>query len=128
MSGEDPQFNVGRSKPAIQVASPCGRQPVVQEYFQRPPVRHPAQNKKALLDQTPERAVDQIAAGEMRQHKTSNQDRGADPERTATDPEQLVDFALNGIGMMGEISLECFFQLSRSLRFRPGFGKVESRS
>ena len=60
----------------------------------------------------------------MRQHKTSNQDRGADPERTATDPEQLVDFALNGIGMMGEISMECFFQLSRSLRFRLGFGKV----
>jgi len=63
----------------------------------------------------------------MRQHKTSNQDRGADPERTATDPEQLVDFALNGIGMMGEISLECFSALPQP-SFSPRFREGESRS
>ena len=56
----------GMREPLVESSPPCQRPPVVQEDFQRPPVRDPAKDKETLFDQALEGRVDKVSCGNMR--------------------------------------------------------------
>jgi hypothetical protein len=61
----------------------------------------------------------------MGQRETSNEDRSPDCERASADPKQLVEFALDGIGPVREISPQSFPQFPRGLSLYRSFGEMD---
>jgi hypothetical protein len=118
------RFECCGCKPPIEVAPTGERPPIVQENFERAPIRHPAQNEKALLDEALKRRFDQVAGHEMRGGKARDQNQHADRKRTASDPEQLIEVALQTVGPMGEESAKRFAKLPRRLALVFGLRKV----
>ena len=104
----------------VQVTLSRQRQPIVQEYFKRPPIRDPAQNEKAFLSQTPERRINQIAAREMCRDEAYDQNSDSDPKRPSTYPKKLLDLSLSSTGAFGKIAMECLAQVLS--RIRPSLG------
>ena len=60
----------------------------------------------------------------MRRHETRNENCHADRERTAADPKQFVEVALNGARPIGEISAEGFAEFPGCLCLSFGIRKV----
>src|SRR3989304_5932897 len=60
----------------------------------------------------------------MCRHETRNEDRHANPERTAPYPKKLIEIALQDAGAIGEISTECYAEFLRCLRLSFGIGEV----
>lgn len=60
----------------------------------------------------------------MCRHETRNQNRHADPERTATDTKKLLKIALYDTRPFGEISAECFGEFPRCHGLSFGLRKV----
>ena len=103
--------------------SACERQPIVQEYFERPPVCDPARIRKLSSTKRPNGLSIEVTASEMCRQQADDKDRYTYPKRAAADPEQFLDLALSSAGVIKEISTECLLQL-RHPRLCLGLGQV----
>jgi hypothetical protein len=104
-----PELYRGDRQTPVQLAPARQRPPVVEENLQRSPICDPTKDEKTLFDQS--RILDHVSSGKTRRDQACNEDRDTDRERAAADPEQLVEFVLDGNGAAGEIAMKCLVQL-----------------
>src|ERR1700716_2139868 len=94
-----------RRKSLIQISSSNDRPPVVQKYFDWPPIRHPSENKQAFFNDTPDRTrrkVDCCLACDDGEGKY----REANGHRSSADAKELVKIERNDSGAITKILTE----------------------
>ena len=60
----------------------------------------------------------------MRGDQTRREHQDADAKRSAADPEQLIEIALQSVGAIGEISAECFAEFAGRSFLNVAVGKM----
>jgi len=94
-----------RRKSLIQISSSNDRPPVVQKYFDWPPIRHPSENKQAFFNDTPDRTrrkVDCCLACDDGEREY----REANGHRSSADAKELVKIERNDSGAIVKILSE----------------------
>src|ERR1700737_502655 len=94
-----------RRKSLIQIAPSNDRPPIIQKYFDWPPIRYPSENKQALFNDTPNRTrrkADYCLACDDGEGKY----REANGHRLSADAKELVKIERNDSGALTKILTE----------------------
>jgi hypothetical protein len=88
-------LNMGSSDAPIQIAFACQWPPIIEEYFEWPPIGNPAEDEKTLFNKPFEGNLAQETCCQLGQQQAHYERNDPDEQRTPADTEELVEIALN---------------------------------
>src|SRR6516225_5515371 len=99
--------HLGFGEATIEAETAPDRPPVVQEDLKRPPVRYPAEDQRALLDEACDRLVGPHSDDNLRHADRNDEHQRADRQRPAADAKELVEVPPGDPSAIVEIAAEC---------------------
>src|SRR6202022_214210 len=95
-----------------EIASTNNRPPIVEKYFNWPPIRDPAKNSQTFIEETAKRMRCHSCCDRLARDDTQGKHRKSNRQRSASNPKQFLEFARAGSGAIVEVPSESRIELT----------------